>query len=159
MEETSQSQEKSQVPAPADPAAHPAPEPHKPHHIEHHSSEAMQWFGRVLTFGVAVFILLDLTARVIIPASAKDFVQLGFPSRTGLFLIVVLTVSACLYVIPRTAILGALLLTGYLGGAVIMNLRIGNQPFETFFPLVIGLVVWVSVYMRDHRLHVLAPWR
>jgi DoxX-like family len=65
---------------------------------------------------------------------------------------------ACLalYLVPRTAVLGAILLTGYLGGAVVTHVRVGD-PF--FAPVILGILVWVGLYLRDERLHALVPLR
>ena len=63
---------------------------------------------------------------------------------------------AIIYAIPRTAVLGAILMTGYLGGATATHLRVG-EPF--YLPIVVGIVVWIGLYLRDERLHALVPLR
>ena len=70
---------------------------------------------------------------------------------------VLLTLSTILYAIPRTAVLGAALLTGYLGGAVAIQMRAGSPLFETVFPVIFGIVVWAGIYLRDCRLRRVFP--
>jgi len=73
---------------------------------------------------------------------------------------IVLLVCTLVYVIPHTSILGALLLTGYLGGAVEAQLRVGNPLFsETLFPVYFALLVWGGLFLRDNRLRALLPFR
>jgi len=61
--------------------------------------------------------------------------------------------------IPRTAILGAILLTGYLGGAVATHVRVGEGLFPVLFPVVFGVLIWLGLYLRDERLRALVPLR
>lgn len=63
------------------------------------------------------------------------------------------------YVIPRTRVVGAVLLTGYLGGAVAAQMRVGNPPFETVFPIIVGSVIWAGILVRDHRVRALLASR
>jgi hypothetical protein len=62
-----------------------------------------------------------------------------------------------LYLIPRTSVLGAILLTGYLGGAVAAHVRVGAGPFEICFPVIFGVLLWGGLFLRDHRLRTLIP--
>ena len=84
-------------------------------------------------------------------------VKLGYPESVIVGLGMVLTLSTVLYMIPRTAILGAVLLTGYLGGAVATHVRVGNGWFEVLFPVIIGILVWAGLWLRDSRLRNLLP--
>jgi hypothetical protein len=86
-------------------------------------------------------------------------VRLGFPTNLGMTLAVLLGVSTLLYAIPKTAVLGAVLVTGYLGGAVAIQLRAGSPTFETVFPVIFGVVVWAGVYLRECRLWSVFPLR
>jgi hypothetical protein len=71
----------------------------------------------------------------------------------------VLLASTVLYLIPRTAVLGAILLTGYLGGAVDVHVRAGEGWFSILFPVAFGVLLWGGLYLRDERLRTLVPWR
>jgi hypothetical protein len=71
---------------------------------------------------------------------------------------IILLISLVVYVIPRTSVLGAILLTGYLGGAVATNMRLGNPLFlYTLFPVYFGVLIWGSLYLREPRLRELIP--
>jgi hypothetical protein len=72
---------------------------------------------------------------------------------------IILLICTVAYAIPRTSILGAILLTGYLGGAVATQLRAGNPLFETIFPIIFGVLIWAGVFLRDDRLRALVPFR
>ena len=84
-------------------------------------------------------------------------VKLGYPESIIVSLGIVLTLSTVLYMIPRTAILGAVLLTGCLGGAVATHVRVGNGWFEVLFPVIVGMLVWGGLWLRDSRLPNLLP--
>jgi hypothetical protein len=92
------------------------------------------------------------------PQVVDGFVRtFGYPESTLLVIGVLEVASAVLYAIPRTAFLGAVLLTGYLGGAVATHVRVGDPAFVS--PLVLGILAWVGLYLRDDRLHQLMPFR
>jgi DoxX-like family len=78
--------------------------------------------------------------------------QLGYPESTILGIGIVLLICTVLYLIPRTALFGAALLTGYLGGAVASNVRVNTPWFNILFPVFFGCVVWAGLYLRDRRL-------
>jgi hypothetical protein len=83
---------------------------------------------------------------------------LGYPDvMFGLGL--VLLACIVLYVIPKTSVLGAILLTGYLGGAVASHVRVGEGLFPVFFPVMVGVLIWLGLYLRDVRLRLLIPLR
>jgi len=84
---------------------------------------------------------------------------LGFPVGLIQTIGIIFLVCTAFYVIPRTSILGAILLTGYMGGATAIQLRIGNPLFETFFPVIFGALVWGGLYLRDEQLRALIPLR
>jgi hypothetical protein len=86
-------------------------------------------------------------------------VELGYAEAVVLHLGVVLVACTILYLIPQTAVLGAILLTGYLGGAVATHVRAGQGPFEILFPVVLGALLWGGLVLRDVRLRALLPWR
>jgi hypothetical protein len=95
--------------------------------------------------------------KLVKPAPVVEgFVRLGYPESLALGIGIVELVCVVLYVIPRTSVLGAILLTGYLGGATATHLRIG-EPF--FAPIVLGVMVWGGLFFRDARLRALLPLR
>ena len=119
------------------------------------------WTGRVLSgLGVA-FMLFDGSAKVLdlIPPEVKAANSYGW-TEDSLFTIGALALlCTALYLIPRTAVLGAVLLTGYFGGAIATHLRVGNPLFShTLFPIYIAALLWVGLYLRDARVRaILAP--
>ncbi len=124
-------------------------------------SSARLWTGRVITALIALFMLLDAAMKFAKPAPvAAAFVRTGWPLHLSVTLGVILLASTILYLIPRTAVLGALLLTGYLGGAVATNLRLENPLFSnTLFPVYFGVLVWASLWLRDPYIAGLIPLR
>jgi hypothetical protein len=121
-------------------------------------SKGMLWTGRTLSALTALFLLMDGVMKLVKPAPVMEATaRLGFPvsSLTGIGL--VLIACTLLYAIPRTSILGAALLTGYLGGAVASQVRAGSSGFETLFPVVFGIIVWGGLWLRDGRLRELLP--
>lgn len=111
------------------------------------------WVGRAISLLVVLFLVFDGVTKVmrvapVLEASAR----LGYPVNTIVGIGIVLLVCTLVYAIPRTSFLGAILLTGYLGGAVASNVRIHNPLFETLFPVIFGILVWGGLYLRDHRL-------
>jgi hypothetical protein len=110
------------------------------------------WTGRVLT-GIAVaFMAFDGVIHILKPAAVADaFAQLGYPLRLSVGLGVLELLCTVLYAIPRTSFVGALLLTGYLGGAIATQLRIEAGWFPTLFPVIVGAMVWSGLALRDGR--------
>jgi hypothetical protein len=97
---------------------------------------------------------------MVIPPVVESFNQLGYPVDLAVTLGIIELICLITYVIPRTSVLGAILLTGYLGGAVAIQLRIGAPLFSTaLFPIYIGILVWEGLYLRDDRLRALVPGR
>lgn len=118
------------------------------------------WAGRILSGLAALFLLVDGVMKLIKPqVVVEGTVKLGYPESVIFGLGVVLLFCTILYVIPRTAILGAILLTGYLGGAVATHVRIGDAAFNILFPVVFGALIWGGLYLRDERLRALIPLR
>lgn len=116
--------------------------------------------GTVLTGLVALFLLMDAVMHLMTPAPVIDaFRRLEFPTALSAPLGAVELLCIAAYVWPRTAVLGAVLLTGYLGGAVAINLRVGDPVFETLFPVIIGVLAWGALYLRDERVRRLLPLR
>jgi len=115
------------------------------------------WAGRILSFLPALFLLFDGVMKLIKPAFVVEAtVRLGYSERVIFGLGVVLVACTLIYLIPRTAILGAILLTGYLGGAVATHVRAEQGWFEILFPVVIGILLWGGLVLRDDRLRALS---
>src|SRR5215475_11209974 len=121
-------------------------------------SKGRLWTGRILTGLPALFLLFDGVMKLFKPDFVvKATVQLGYSERVIVPLGIVLTVCTVLYLIPRTAVLGAILLTGYLGGAVNTHVRAGQGTFEILFPVLFGVLLWGGLWLRDERLRRLLP--
>lgn len=123
-------------------------------------SKAALWTGRVLTTVGALFMLMDGGMKLVKPAFVVEAtVRMGFSEDVILGLGIVLLACTVLYLIPRTSILGAILLTGYLGGAVATHVRLWEGWFPVLFPVIFGAVLWLGLYLRDARLRALVPLR
>jgi len=124
------------------------------------TSKKMLWTGRIISALPALFLLLDGIMKLIKPAPVVEAtVRLGYPESVILGLGIVLIASTLLYLFPRTSILGAILLTGYLGGAVATHVRVSDNLFSVLFPVFFGLLIWGGLYLRDDRLRTLIPLR
>lgn len=119
------------------------------------------WAGRVISVLPILFLFMDGTMKLAKPALVVEAtVKLGYPETVIVPLGIVLLVCTVLYAIPRTSVLGAILLTGYLGGAVATHVRVGDPLFtHTLFPVYLGVFVWGGLYLRDTRLRALIPFR
>ena len=119
----------------------------------------MRWIGYVLS-AIPVLMMGVVGTGVLLFGSkmaAEGMAKQGYPPGAAKPLLIVEIVSAILYAIPRTAVLGAILLTGYLGGAVATHVRAGEK--EWFIPVLFGIVVWLGLWFRDARVRALAPLR
>lgn len=117
------------------------------------SRPAAKWVGRGLSGVVALFLLVDGMIKLArIPAVLEASEKAGLPAQLAAPIGVLLLFCLALYVIPRTAVLGAVLLTGYLGGAVLAHLRIGDPLLShTLFPIYVGAALWTGLYLKDDR--------
>jgi hypothetical protein len=124
-------------------------------------SQKMVWTGWILSGLITVFMLFDATIKIMrVPAALEGTARLGYPVNVVMPLGIVLLACTVLYAIPRTAILGAILLTGYLGGAVASNVRVDNPLLGfTLFPVYVGVLLWLGVFLRDRRVRELIPLR
>jgi DoxX-like protein len=123
-------------------------------------SKANLWIGRIVGGLPALFLLWDGVMKLFKPAFVVDAtVKLGYPEASIVPLGAVLAVSAILYLIPTTSVLGAILLTGYLGGAVATQIRAGQSLGWVLFPVLFGVLLWLGLYFRDLRLQTLVPLR
>jgi hypothetical protein len=109
----------------------------------------------------ALFLFLDGVGKLVKPAPVVEgTIQLGYPESVLLGLGIVLLTCTVLYVVPRTAVLGAILLTGYLGGAIATHVRVGSPLFShILFPVYLAVLIWGGLYLRDERLRALIPLR
>lgn len=117
------------------------------------------WTGRIIAGLVTLFLLFDAAMKFARPAAVlQAFARTGWPAELSVPLGAILLTCTILYVIPRTAVLGGLLLTGYLGGAVAANVRLENPLFShTLFPVYFGLLIWASLLLRDPRFVEILP--
>ena len=121
-------------------------------------SKKVLWSGRVLSALTVLFLLFDSGLKVMKLAPAVDeTARLGYPASLVLPIGMPELICVVLFVIPRTSILGAILLTGYLDGATATQVRFREPWF--FFPVVIGVLVWGGLFLREDRLHALIPLR
>jgi hypothetical protein len=119
------------------------------------------WAGRVLT-GIAVLLLVvDSAGKLLLLQPVVDgTMQLGYPRDIVFSLGVILMWSVLAYAIPRTSVLGALLLTGYLGGAVATHARLEHPLLShVLFPVYVAALVWGGLFLRDARLRAFLPIR
>lgn len=120
----------------------------------------MLWTGRIVSALPTLFLLMDGIMKLFKPSFVVDAtVRLGYPESVIVGLGVVLTACTLLYVVPQTAVLGAILLTGYLGGAVASHLRAGGGWYPVTFPIMVGALLWTGLLLRDARLRELLPLR
>jgi len=123
-------------------------------------SKGMLWTGYIISFLPALFLLMDGVMKLVKPDPVVEAtVKLGYPESVILGLGIVLLSCTILYLIPRTSVLGAILLTGYLGGAVASHLRAEDGPFPLFFPVIFGALLWGGLVLRDARLRGLLTLR
>jgi len=120
------------------------------------ASKTMLWVGRVISALMIVFTLFDAGIKILkLPAAVEGTLRLGYPASTVQPIGVIALVCVLLYAIPRTSILGAILLTGYLGGATATQVRVQDAWF--IFPPILGALIWAGLYFRDERLRTHIP--
>jgi DoxX-like family len=127
-------------------------------HVESRSALRM---GRALSALAVLFLLVDSVGKLLELQPVIDgTTQLGYPASAVFRLGVVELLCVVVYLIPRTSVLGAVLLTGYLGGAIATHVRVENPLFShTLFPTYVAWFVWGGLFLRDARLHGFLPWR
>lgn len=131
-----------------------------PHPENARNGKRDQWIGRALS-GLAILLLaMDAAGKLIAPEMMiANSPALGLPEDVTLYRLLgaILAAATALYAFRRTAFLGAILLTGYLGGAIAMHVRVGSPLFShTLFGVYLGLFVWAGLWLRDPRLRALA---
>jgi hypothetical protein len=119
----------------------------------------MLWAGRVLSLWPVFIVVLSATWKLTRnPWYVGEFARIGWPESALTLLACLQLGSLVLYIIPRTAVLGAVLLTGYLGGAIATYVRMG-EPYPVLVPLSTSLIAWAGIYLREERLRALLPFR
>jgi hypothetical protein len=124
-------------------------------------SKKMLWTGRIVSWVIAALLLLDAVMKVLqVPQVMEGTVKVGYPAGTVRPIGIILLLCLICYVIPRTSVLGAILLTGYLGGAVATNVRISTPLFSyTLIPMYVGVLVWGGLFLQDEGVRALIPLR
>jgi hypothetical protein len=116
--------------------------------------------ARIISAVPILFLIFDAAIKLVPIAPVVDaFGQLGYPISLTPTIGVLALVCTATYAIPRTSVLGAVLLTGYLGGAIASQVRIGAGVFPVFFPIIVGSLIWVGLYLREDRLRAVLPTR
>jgi hypothetical protein len=125
------------------------------------TGRAARWTGRIMSGLVTAFLVFDGAMKLArIAPVIQGTTELGFPLATIVPIGLILLACVALYLIPRTAILGAVLLTGYLGGAIASQLRVGHPLLGyTLFPIYVAALVWGGLYLRDRRVRALLARR
>jgi len=119
--------------------------------------KAVTWTGRVITGLVVAFMIFSAVGKFLAPPEVVEQVEkLGYTKELIFQIGIVEVVCVIIYAVPQTAVLGAILLTGYLGGAINTHVRV-NEPF--IFPIILGVLVWLGIFLREPRLRALMPWR
>jgi hypothetical protein len=120
-------------------------------------SPARRWSGRIVTGLVVLFLGFDCALKLLqLPVAIEGTRELGYDASVVFGLGSVLLACLALYLIPRTSVLGAVLLTGYLGGAVATHVRVGNPLFShVLFPVYVGVLIWGGLCLRDDRVRAL----
>jgi hypothetical protein len=116
-----------------------------------------RWTARILNGLAVLFLTFDATMKVLgVPVAVDNTVQLGFPATVVVPLGLLQVALLVLYLIPRTSVLGAVLWTGYLGGAVATHVRLGNPMLtHTLFPIYVAALIWGALWLRDTRVRAL----
>lgn len=118
------------------------------------SNRKRVWTGRAITAVPVLFLIFDAGIKLAPPNAAvvDAMTNLGWPVGLTLQIAILEVVCLAAYLVPRTAVIGAVLLTGYLGGAIATHMRVGNPLFShTLFPTYVGALLWVGLYLRDER--------
>jgi hypothetical protein len=124
-----------------------------------HPSKAARWSGRALSGVAVLFLAVDAVGKVLAFAPYQaGTVELGYPASAVVPIGIVELVCLAVYLVPRTALLGAVLWTGYLGGAIATHVRVESPLFShILFPVYIAVFLWLGLWLRDRRLRALLP--
>jgi DoxX-like protein len=123
------------------------------------NSKVAVWTGRALSSLAVAFLLLDGVMKLFTPAPVVEgMIRLGYPVSESVGIGIVLLACVALYTIPRTSFLGAILLTGYLGGAVATHVRVSDPLFShVLAPIYFATVIWLGLFLRNQKLRTLVP--
>lgn len=123
------------------------------------SQKAMRWEGWILSVLPAPLLVMSGISKIVqSPEVVKGFGDMGWTTDAAVVLAILELGSLALYLIPQTAVLGAILLTGYLGGACATHVRIADYG-HSWVPVAMGVVLWLGLYLRDARIRDLVPFR
>jgi hypothetical protein len=123
-------------------------------------SKLMLWAGWIVSALPVLMLVVSAVMKFMKPAPlVETFAHLGWDVSLALYLGILELLCTMIYVIPRTAVLGAILLTGYLGGAVATHVRIGDPVAQFAPPIILGVLVWLGLYLRDARIRAILPLR
>ncbi|MDX8453673.1 DoxX family protein [Mesorhizobium sp. VK9D] len=126
------------------------------------ASKGVLWTGRALSAVVVLFMIFDGVIKLPpLDIVTRTMTELGWPADANVARLIGIVglISTALYALPRTSVLGAILLTGYMGGAVSTHVRIGNPVFShTLFGVYLGIILWGGLYLRDQRVRALIPF-
>jgi hypothetical protein len=124
-------------------------------------SKTSLWAGRIISALVVLFMVFDGVIKVLrLTPAVEGTLSLGYPVSVVFPLGIVVLACVLLYVIPQSSVLGAILLTAYLGGAVATHVRVDNPLFShVLFPTYVGVLAWLGLFLRDERLRDLIPLR
>ncbi|MCB0168652.1 MAG: DoxX family protein [Anaerolineae bacterium] len=118
------------------------------------------WAGWIISALAVLFLAFDAIIKIIQhPEAMTATAQLGYAENLVFGIGLLELVCLVIYIISPTSVLGAILLTGYLGGAVATHVRAGSDLFSMLFPVIIGAMVWGGLWLRDNRLQTFIPWR
>ena len=121
-------------------------------------SKPVLWTGRVMSALPILLVLMSSVMKLLkLPAVVEGFARAGLPAHLIMPVGFIELVCVVVYVIPRTSVLGAILMTGLLGGATLTTLRVGDPTFP--MPVILGMLAWGGLYLRDPRLRALIPLR
>jgi hypothetical protein len=124
------------------------------------ASKGAIWTGRVISGLIGLFMLQDGILKAIkLPMILKYCAKYGLNDSMIQGIGVTLLICTVIYLIPRTTVLGAILLTGYLGGAILLHLRFGDPVFAMVFAFIFGVLVWLGIFLREPKLWALIPFR
>lgn len=125
------------------------------------TSKGQLWGGRIASGIAVLFLIFDSGIKLtMVPAVSDSMTQLGWPVALARPIGVLELILLIIYLVPRTSVFGAILWTGYLGGAVATHLRLQNPWFShILFPTYIGLLLWLGLWLRDTKLPELVPVR
>lgn len=125
------------------------------------TKQSWQWAGRVMSALAVLFLMVDAAMKILqLPVAVEGTTQLGYPASVIFPLGILQVICLAIYVIPRTSVLGAVLWTGYLGGAIATHVRLGNPLLtHVLFPIYVAIFLWGGLWLRDSRLRALIPVR